>query len=142
ALVNLLGNESALEPAAPGEVVKYLSRQVVLTYNTLFQDVTHNYLITVEYEGKQGHSERDGIYALGGDVRAGQIALTTSGIEADGTAEVYMRAEYVPRNVTQIRFRLITDKPYTLEWPENGLLEDWVLVDEGGGVYTLLTTED
>ncbi|MBM3289864.1 MAG: hypothetical protein FJY92_06900 [Candidatus Hydrogenedentes bacterium] len=52
-----------------------------------------------------------------------------------------MRAEYVPRNISQIKIRLITAGNPTLTVDPNGLIADWVVVDNGGGVYTALTSE-
>lgn len=141
-LAHVLEREIGAPANAPGVVLRDLSRQVVLNYITLFQEGSHAYALKAEYNGQQGYVERDGVYAIGGDVRAGQLALTTSGIESNGTAEVYLRTDYVPRNVTQFRVRFITNLPYQLEVAEGGLLDGWTVVNEGGGVYTVLTTED
>lgn len=141
-LKSLLEHETGTPEATPGLVVTELGRQVVLTYITLWQEDTHTYMIHAGFRGQEGYIDRDGVYSIGGDVRAGQIALTTSGIESDDTAEVYVRTDYVPRNVSQFRFRVITDRPVTVEPVADGLIADWVLVNEGGGVYTVLTTED
>ena len=141
ALTSLLDNADVSTPAAPGLVTSDLERQVVLTYITLFQEGSHNYLIEATYQGLQGSFKRDSVFAIGGDVRAGQIALRTAGIQGDNTAEVYVRAEYVPRNVTQFKFRFITPNAYTVELLPEGLLAGWTLVPGAGGVYTMLTTD-
>jgi len=83
----------------------------VLTYNTLFQEGSHTYLISASYGGAEGSFQKDAVFATGGDVRAGQISLWTDGIfqpegENRGRAEVYVRTDYVPRNITQFRFRV------------------------------------
>jgi hypothetical protein len=115
---------------------------VALTYITLYQEGSHTYMIRADYRDQQGYIDRDGIYAIGGDVRGGQVALTSTGIDPDGKAEVYLRADYIPRNITQFRMRFITDKPYTIEKVADGLIPDWTMVNEGNGIYTFLTTED
>jgi hypothetical protein len=139
-LVNLLQSEAGAPGNPPGLVITELKRQIVLTYISLFQDGAHNYLITAEYQGITGSFERDAVFA-GGDVRAGQLTLRTAGIQPDGTADVYVRSEYVPRNISQIKIRLISAAAYTLTLDPDGLLSDWFLVDNGGGVYTALTSE-
>lgn len=141
-LVNLLEHEFDAPPGAPGLIATELSRQIVLTYITLKQDGQHTYYIKGTWEGNEGTFRRDAVVAIDGDVRAGQIALTTSGIDPNNRAEVFIRTDYVPRNVTQLRFRLLTNQNYTIELAPGGLIEDWVLVDEGGGIYTALTTPD
>ena len=140
-LINLLQNESALGAGAPGEIVKDLGRQVVLTYISLFQEGTHTYLISGDYQGLEGSFQEDAVLALGGDIRAGQIALRTSGIQPDNSARVFVRTDYVPRNISQIRIRVISADPFTLSIDPDGLISDWVLLNEGGGVYTALTAE-
>jgi len=140
-LVNLLQNEIVLGPGAPGKIVKELERQVVLTYISLFKDGTHTYLISGNYQGLEGSFQKDAVFAIGGDVRAGQLALHTTGIQPDNSARVDVRADYVPRNISQIRIRVFATDPFTLTINPEGLIGDWVLLDEGGGVYTALTVE-
>ncbi|MCP4646012.1 MAG: VWA domain-containing protein [bacterium] len=120
-----------------------LSQQLVLTYISLFQDGSHTYLIRGDYDGLEGSFQRDGVFALDGDVRAGQLSLRTSGIDPLGTAEVFVRTEYVPRNISQFKIRIISPRPYTLQIDPNGLISDWLLVPDGGDpdVYTALTFE-
>jgi len=140
-LINLLQNEIVLGAAAPGKIVKDLTRQVVLTYISLFQEGTHTYLIQGNYQGLEGSFQEDAVLALGGDIRAGQIALRTAGIQPDDSARVFVRTDYVPRNISQIRIRVISAEAFTLSIDPDGLISDWVLLDEGGGVYTALTAE-
>lgn len=141
ALVDLLQTDTSEPGNAPGLIVTELQRQIVLTYVSLFQEGSHTYLITAEYQGITGSFQRDAVFATGGDVRAGQLSLRTAGIHPDGTAEVFIRSEYVPRNVSQIKIRLLSSEPYTLELDPDGLLADWFLVNNGGGVFTALTSE-
>jgi len=141
ALVDLLQSESGQPGNPPGRIITELQRQIVLTYVSLFQEGSHNYLISAEYQGITGSFQRDAVFAIGGDVRAGQLSLRTAGIQPDGTADVFVRAEYVPRNISQIKVKFISSTPITVELDPNGLISDWVLVNNGGGVYTALTSE-
>ena len=141
-LVSLLEQEEGAPVNSDGVIVKELTRQIVLTYVSLFQDGSHTYLIKGEYDGVEGSFQRDGVFALGGVVRAGQISLRTAGIDSGGTAQLYVRTEYVPRGITEFRIRLLTAEAYTLEIDPNGIISDWFLIDEGSGVYTALTTAD
>lgn len=141
-LRNLLANESALGASAPGVIAKDLNRQIVLTYLSLFQDGTHNYLISAEFNELTGSFARDAVIVYGGDVRGGQVSLRSSGVQPDGSAEVFVYADYVPRAISQMRFRFFTGAAYSVELAQNGLVDDWVLLDEGGGVYRVITTED
>lgn len=142
ALANLLQNEAVFGAGAPGLIVKELSRQVVLTYITLIQDGSHTYQITGNYQGVTGSFSEDAVFALGGVTRAGQISLRTAGIQPDETAQVYVRAEYVPRNVSQIRVRFLPPPPANaVTIAPGGLLDGWQLLDEGGGAFTAITLE-
>lgn len=105
-LATLLGT-----PTEESLIANELRNQVVLTYVSLVgMDAT--YLITASFEVDvnefiEGSFQRDGLIFLG-DVRAGQISATTTGISS-GTAEVFLRADYVPRNVNLVRFRIFVD---------------------------------
>jgi len=150
----------------PGKIWGELRGQVVLTYTSLFQEGSHSYSVTARFPDSEGAMrsaafEEDAIF-WGGDVRAGQIALSTTGI-VDGTAEVFVRTDYVPRNIEQFRFRFILDVPEALTpdlsseeraalledlkaamdagavalAPE-GLIARWRLIPEGNGVFTIV----
>lgn len=154
-----------------GRIWSDLRGQVVLTYTSLFHADNHHYLIEASFPDSTGNTgtayfEKDGIY-WPGDVRAGQISLTTSGIE-NGTAEVYVRADYVPRRITQFRFRFTIDVPLAVaplltpaqraelaarlqdqidaggvQVVPGGLIDGWrMLPPEGHGVYTIITEPD
>jgi len=138
-LLNLLANESDEGPDAPGLIAKDLSRQVVLSYVGL-QAMGGTYRITATVNGNTGQFERDAVVAAG-DLRAGQIQLFTTGLEADGTARVFVRGEYFPRAVSQIRFRLFTDETVDVSIDPNGPISDWVLIDQGNDTYLALTNE-
>jgi len=150
-----------------------LSNQVFLTYVTPSQ-VGGDYNITVNYEVNEtetisGSFQEDGIFAPG-DVLAGQTTLLTSGIVQDPTApdpadrtraEIYVRADYVPRDVTSFRMRFVASAPADIsdaaraalalaetrvELAPDGLLiadsefeSSWRLLSEGDGIYRMRT---
>jgi hypothetical protein len=142
-LANLLGQGGTTS----GLIAQDLERQVILTYISLL-GTGGSYQIRLEYDGNEGSFQRNASFALG-DPRAGQISLTTPGGIADGRAEIFVRTEYVPRAVSQMRFRVISDLPYTVDLAPEGLLDDgnWTLIDEGmqdaslDGVYTAITSD-
>jgi len=105
-----------------GEVWNELQNQIVLTYVTPLQEAA-DYNIQVSYDVDDdttitGSFEENGVFAEG-DVRAGQIALTTSGLLFDPAAppvdrvraEVYVRSDYIPRDTTSFRMRFLTSLP-------------------------------
>jgi hypothetical protein len=155
----------------PGRLWRELRGQVVLTYTSLFQQGSHKYLISALFPDSRGKTatanfEKDAVY-YAGDPRAGQISLSTAGIQS-GAAEVLVRADYVPRNITQFRFRFILDVPDALtpglsaterdallarlkaalnagavKIVSGGLLDGWRLIaNEGNGIFTAITEPD
>jgi hypothetical protein len=103
----------------PGKIWSDLQNQLVLSYVTPLQK-EGKYLIRVDYTQPNGNVisgnyENDGIF-YPGDVRTGQLSLTSTGIVSDVTAstlanavraEAYLRADYVPRGVNRFRVRLV-----------------------------------
>jgi hypothetical protein len=129
-----------------GQLAIDLERQIVLTYLSLFQEGQHTYLIRGNYNGLEGFFEEDGVFATGGDIRAGQLVLRTSGVDSSGHAEVFLRTEYVPRNISQFRFRFILPMPYKVELVDRGLLANgWLLIKEpladGDGSLNLVSQD-
>lgn len=152
-----------------GKLWGELRGQVVLTYTSLFQEGQHKYNIEVTYPDSEGDPtsasfEKDGVF-YPGDTRAGQVSLLTTGIQ-NGAAEVFVRTDYVPRNISEFRFRFIPAVPTALTptlTPEqrddllsrlstainsdavalapDGLLYGWRLISEGNGVFTLIAPE-
>lgn len=153
-----------------GRLWNELAGQIVLSYTSLFQAGSHRYSIQATFPDSLGSAssaffEEDGVF-FPGDVRAGQITLSTTGISGTA-AEVFVRTDYVPRNITQFRFRFIPSVPAALTplltpaqrtalrqslldqfdagaatIAPNGLLGDWRLINEGNGVFTLVTEPD
>lgn len=159
----------------PGDIWNDLRNQVVLSYVTPLQREAqyniHVYYTQPDDSEISGFFEEDSVFYMG-DVRAGQISMLTSGICVDNaaatleevaTAEVYVRADYVPRGVNTFKLRLMpqvgADMPaevvdafwqheMNVELAPEGLLvfpggekPDWRLVPGNDGVYTLLTPE-
>ncbi len=154
-----------------GRVWRELRGQVVLTYTSLFQEGSHKYSIQSAFPDSRGEPtaaffEKDAVY-YPGDPRAGQISLATTGIQ-NGMAEIVLRADYVPRNITQFRFRFILDVPESLtpyltraerddllatlkaalnsgavKLIPGGLLDGWrMIANEGNGIFMVVTEPD
>jgi len=160
---------------APGIIWGELQNQIVLSYVTPLQRAG-KYSIRAFHAQPDGseisnYFEEDGVFYMG-DVRAGQLSMETSGINFNNaaatlgetySAEVFVRADYVPRGVNSFRLRFMPLLPYdapeelaeafdlhemTVALAPQGLLlsssdgkPDWRLVAEGDGVYTLLTSD-
>lgn len=136
-----------------------LDSQVVLSYTTLNQqpsvvvaaDITFNDPNDQNTQclPEQGDITSGVVYrqqdfsTIAGDVRLGQISLRTEGISG-GEATVFVRADYVPRNITEIEFAMSVT---SLETPtinvsrvaqtSGGLASNWNLVEGPIGTYTL-----
>lgn len=160
----------------PGRIWAELQHQIVLSYVTPRQ-TGGRYSIRVQYTQPDGRDitgffEEDGVF-YPGEVIAGQVAMRTSGIETvigetdpneAVRAEVYVRADYVPRDVSRFRMRFFLSAPDDIpaaavqalanaqmyvELAPDGLLitsdpfqPTWRLLEEGDGVYNLLTAQD
>lgn len=161
----------------PGRVWAELQNQLVLTYITPLQG-PGEYLIQASYTQDDGTSisgsfQEDGVF-WPGDIRAGQIALNTTGIIEDPSAatpedavraEVFVRTDYVPRNVNRFKMRFWLDVPddiptaaaealrtsaqMQVELAPEGLLvtndpfsPTWRLLSQGDGIYNVLTSQD
>jgi len=170
-----VGSSGALEALSltprttdAGRLWQELRGQVVLTYTSLFQSGSHKYSIEATFPDSLGETasaffEKDAIY-YSGDPRAGQISLSTTGIQ-NGATEAFVRTDYVPRNITQFRFRFILDVPESLtpnlspaersallgklkdalnngavQPVPGGLLDGWRLItNEGNGIFSVVT---
>jgi len=136
-----------------------LNSQVVLSYTTLNQqpsvvvaaDITFNdpndqntTCLPEQGDISAGVEYRQQDFStIAGDVRLGQISLRTEGISG-GEATVFVRADYMPRNITELQFEMSVT---SLETPtlsvsrvaqtSGGLISDWNLVEAPAGTYTL-----
>ncbi len=161
----------------PGLVWGEMQNQVVLSYVTPTQG-SGSYSIRANYTQVDGGTissvfEENGIY-YPGDVRAGQISMNSTGISYDyaaatweevAQAEIYVRADYVPRfvNIFRMRFMPMTantipanvqaafwEHTMKVELAPEGLLvfdaaditPNWRLVPENDGIYRMLTPKD
>ncbi len=77
------------------------------------------------------HSQLD-LFTYANDVRLGQIKLISRGIDTTtGTADVIVYADYIPRNVSELQFRIETSNAgivTSVELPtsvEGGIIPDW-----------------
>lgn len=159
----------------PGRIWKELKNQVVLTYITPKQQ-DFKYAIRFEYQPGEGLPSLTGIFeedafAYIGDVRAGQISLITSGLfygndpdnltQRTWQTQVFVRADYIPRDVYFLRTRYFLQKPkevsneqwnlllanakMKVELAEGGLIsseDGWRFINEGDGIYLVLNSEN
>lgn len=170
---SVLASSSVSLSDEPGEVWNDLRNQLVLTYITPSQ-TGGTYNIAARYQQPEGGTiassfERDGNF-FSGDVRAGQISLVTDGIINDTTtsdparqvrAEILVRTDYVPRDVTRFRMRFYPTLPtpnpaaqaalnaanIQVELAPDGLLtgtgsKAWRLLAEPDNSFIALTNED
>ena len=134
-------------------ITKDLQSQVVLSYVTLREDSglavgaeitfndpndNDNFCLDDVIENKGGFlkSQLDTL-AIRGDQRLGQISMRSEGIQPSttiGTAEIFVRAEYVPRNVSRYSFLIdvsgglpvgATMVVEQVSTPQGGLLQGW-----------------
>ncbi len=165
---------SGLEDST-GRVWEELKNQVVLTYITPKQQ-DFKYTIRFEYQPGGGLPALTGIFeedafAYIGDIRAGQLSMVTSGLfygndpnnpsQRIWQAEVFVRADYIPRDVYFLRTRYFLQKPdgvsddqwnlllanvnMKVELAEGGIIsstDGWRFINEGDGVYLLLNSDD
>jgi hypothetical protein len=78
---------------------------------------------------------------IAGDVRLGQISARSEGIQFDDSATVRLHAEYIPRNVSRLRFRITpigapTPTVSLVTTTDGGILSGWNLVP-AGNLYEL-----
>lgn len=83
---------------------------------------------------------------IAGDPRMGQISLKTEGILPDGTAQVVVRADYIPRNISRLSFQISVEGfPAPLmtvqQAPalEGGIIANWTR-SGAAPVYTFTST--
>lgn len=161
----------------PGTIWEEFNNQAVVTYITPKEEAFQYFLAGhhTQPDGTviDGAFERDGNFLVG-DPRVGQVTLKTSGIVEDFTtvnpderyrAEIYVYADYIPRNTTAFSFRfhlqaaedtppsaltLLNDVTMKVEIASDGILaddgqgtSDWRLISgDGDGRYRAVTDEE
>lgn len=159
-----------------GTIWEELNNQSVLTYTTP-KEVDFQYLLSGTYRLSddtviEGPFQRNAVFTLG-DPRIGQVSLRSAGIVEDLStvdpaqryrAEVYVYADYVPRNIRSFSFRfmpeaatdlsvanqsLLDNALMQIERAEGGLLDDdnvgtsdWRLITEADGRVRVFTDDD
>ncbi|MBX3177145.1 MAG: hypothetical protein KF886_07290 [Candidatus Hydrogenedentes bacterium] len=173
---NSVSNVATAVRDEPGTIWEEFNNQSVVTYMTP-KEAPFAYLLSGRYrldDGRliEGAFERDGTFFIG-DPIAGQVSLRTAGIFEDLTtvdpeqryrAEVYVYADYVPRNVTAFSFRFHLVAPDDIPAESAALLDgirmqvalaadgiladdnvgtaDWRLISDGEGRYRIITDEE
>ncbi len=159
-----------------GTIWEELNNQSVLTYTTP-KEVDFQYLLSGTYRLPddtiiEGPFQRNAVFTLG-DPRIGQVSLRSAGIVEDLStvdpeqrfrAEVYVYADYVPRNIRSFSFRfmpqaatdlsaanqaLLGNALMQIERADGGLLDDdnvgtsdWRLITEADGRVRIFTDDD
>lgn len=160
----------------PGTLWDEFNNQSVVTYMTTKEEA-FSYILSGRYTLPdnriiEGAFERDGSFIIG-DPEIGQVSLKTAGIYEDLTvgeaaerfrADVYVHADYIPRNVTSFSFRFFLVAPEDISPASAALLDgiamqvsivedgiladdnvgtaDWRLISDGEGRYRLITDEE
>ena len=117
------------------EVISDLRGQYQLTYLTLRRQGTYRTRIEIDLPEAVGLYESpdlDVATFFGADIE-GRIVVDPPSLDKEqGTAQVFIRALHVPRNIDRIRFRVETVKqfePSLVSSSDGGLVEDWELSD-------------
>jgi len=173
---NAVASVSTTVRDEPGTLWEEFNNQSVVTYVTSKEEA-FSYLLSGRYTLPdnriiEGAFERDGNFFIG-DPAVGQVSLKTSGIFEDFTtidpeqrfrAEVFVYADYIPRNVTSFSLRfylvapddisaasaaLLDDVQMAVQIAGDGILADdnvgtadWRLISDGEGRFRLITDEE
>jgi TolB protein len=105
--------------------------QYRLTYTTLRRDGEYQAQILVDPPWATGFLDSPALDVatfFGRDTQ-GRLTVDPPSVDtSQGTAQVFVRAEYIPRNISRFRFRLETTKPVAFALvakEDGGLLERW-----------------
>ncbi len=152
-----------LADACDQSISRDLASQTVFSYTTLSEEanvgvegrITFNdpndqasscLLEQGDITGRFAVSQLD-FLGIAGDPRLGQISLRSSGIQPDGTATLMLHADYMPRNVSRLSFRIETVSAdplvVTVRQPattEGGIISQWVL-SGAAPVYTFTSPD-
>lgn len=162
--VSQLTDWCSLDPAdeCDESIPNDLASQVILSYTTLnaqpsvvvtadltFNDPNDQNSICLPEQGEITSSveyRQQDFLAIQGDVRMGQASIRTEGV-SNGDATLIVRADYVPRNITQLTFELSVN---SLENPTvtvdtvnqiaGGLISNWTQ-SQAGNFYTFTSPD-
>jgi hypothetical protein len=129
------------------QVIRDLGGQYKASYVTLKPASSGTFAVKlkVEHEGLSAeHTENLDLGAIYGDTRVGIIDFDESEIQ-NAKADVFVRAEHVPRNITAFRFKLETNKPWApsvVAKADGGLCEGWTFSGPDAQGYYLLSGQD
>lgn len=134
------------------EVAADLRSQYLLTFIALNEDTNPAVRVTAAFDPPeddgtpldqgviQGSFEQEiPLGALTGDTRLGQISMRSDGIQPDGSAEIILHADYIPREIEAFSFTITAGVPFFVERiaaADGGLVADWALA-QAGNVFTL-----
>ncbi|HPG65426.1 MAG TPA: VWA domain-containing protein [Candidatus Hydrogenedentes bacterium] len=140
-----LGDYCFTEPSTCDvSIARDLQSQVVFSYVSLSEEPSVKTRIDAGFDdpnddfGECGLPDQGAIFGgfawtidfdtFVGDVNLGQISMHTDGIQPDDTAQVIVRADYIPRNISEFDITLSSDLPFTVALAnadEGGILWDW-----------------
>lgn len=129
------------------QVIRDLGGQYKASYVTLKPASSGTFAVKlrVEHEGLSAeHTENLDLGAIYGDTRVGIIDFDESEIQS-ARADVFVRAEHVPRNITAFRFKLETNKSWTpsaVAKTDGGLCEGWTFSGPDAQGYFLFSGQD
>lgn len=140
-------------------IAKDLASQVLLSYTSLneesnarvearvtFNDPNDQNSVCLPEQGDISGSiikNQVPLDEIAGDVRLGQVAIQTEGIQPDGTAEVLLRTDGMPRNISRLSFRISVLNADPLSRAnvtqvlatQGGIIADWI-PSGAGDVFT------
>ena len=99
------------------------------------------------YDATDDVDTMDPPFIIAGDVRLGQIAMRTNGIQDDGAATVRVYVDYAPRNIGELQFQITSDLPIDnvtqVSEAHGGITPatGWDLEVGAGGVITLTSRD-
>ena len=129
-------------PSQLSTLVNDLRGQYRVSYITLRREGLYQTRVDVELPGAVGSFETQelDISEFYGLDNVGRISVDPPSLdEAQGKAEVFVRALHLPRNVSRFRFKLDTAKPMEVKIvpkSDGGLLEGWQLSGPDSEGYT------
>lgn len=130
-------------------VIEDLGGQYKLSYMTPKQpeDGVLDVKIKVNYAGVTSYPALDDKVdpaLIFGETRRGVLAFTASPSSTNGNSEIFMWGEYIPRYINEFHFKLTIAKPFTVSLTstnEGGLCKDWSITNEGGGWFSLKSSD-